>query len=207
MDLVKREVLIDILNMCKIVYKKGISGNLVLGEHLSKVFTALPEHYTVTDYDIHIIDSSDYKIEEETIKQLGTELTKGGLVDPEVIIELVTSKGLTKMKSNVLGAINKKKQENNQLGQLDQQVKQLDQELKNVSSEAQKLQSEVKRLNAEKMALEKERLLFEKELEWYKARSDNRYKEESLEWEKKRVGLEAMQLLDNNVKNDEIKNK
>jgi len=207
MDLMTRDMLLDILNLSKIVYKNGISGTLVLGENLTKIFTALPEHYTVTDFDIHVVDSNEYKQEEDTIRQLTMELTKGGAVDPEIVIEMITSKGLTKMKSNVLSALNKKKQESNQLGQLSQQVQQLDQQLKQTTSEAQKLQNEVQKLNAEKLQLERDKLNFQKELDWYIARSDNRYKENSLEWEKKRVELEGLQLLDNNTRNDEIKNK
>lgn len=205
MDLMTREILIDILNICKIVYKKGISGTLVLGENLTKIFTALPEHYSFTDFDVHIGDSSEIKIEQETIKQLSSDFSKGGMVDPEIILEMIGSKGLTKMKSDVLKAITKKKDENNQLGQLDQQVKQLDQQLKEVSGEAQKLQKEVQRISAEKMQLEKERLAFEKELEWYKARSENRFKEKTIEANNKRVELEGLQLLDQNRQNDEIR--
>lgn len=207
MDLMTRDMLLDILNISKIVYKNGISGTLILGENLTKVFTALPEHYTVTDFDIHIVDSNEYKQEEDTIRQLTMEFTKGGAVDPEIVIEMITSKGLTKMKSNVLSALNKKKQEANQLGQLSQQVQQLDQQLKQTTSESQKLQNEVQKLNAEKLQLERDKLNFQKELDWYIARSDNRYKESSLEWEKKRVELEGLQLLDDNKRNDEIKNK
>lgn len=206
MDLMTREILIDILNLCKVVYKKGISGNLVLGDVLSKTFTALPEHYSFTEYDIHIVDNSEFKIEQETMRQLSTEFTKAGVADPEIIMEVITAKGLTQMKADVLSAISKKKQEVNQLGQLDQQVKQLDGQLKQVSSEAKKLQGEVDRLNEEKIRLERERLAFEKELGWYKERSLNSYNESMLEFEKQRVGLEAAQLMDNNKQNDEIKN-
>lgn len=206
MDLMTREILIDILNTSKVVYKKGISGNLVLGENLSKIFTALPEHYSFTDFDIHILDNSNFKIDQETIKQLSTEFTKAGMVDPEIILEMVGEKSLTKTKSDVLTALSKKKQETNQLGQLDQQVKQLDQQLKQVSGEAQKLQQEVERLNAEKLKLEQDRLQFEKELGWYKERSLNSFNESKLEFEKQRVQLEGAQLLDENSRNDEIKN-
>jgi hypothetical protein len=44
-----------------------------------------------------------------------------------------------------------------------------------------------------------------KELEWFKARTDSAYKEEMLEWEKKRVQLEGLQLLDNDKRNDEVR--
>jgi hypothetical protein len=165
MDLMTREILIDLLNISKIVYKNGISGTLVLGDNLNKTFTALPEHYSFSDFDVHIVDSSEFKVEQETIKALATEFTKSGITDPEIILEMVTAKGLTKMKADVLAAITKKKQESNQLGQLDQQVKQLDQQLKQTTAEAQKLEQKVKSLDEQKIALEKEKLAFEKELE------------------------------------------
>ena len=206
MDLLTREILIDILNLSKVVFKNGISGTLILGEKLNKIFTALPEHYSFTDYDIHIADSAEVIKEQETIKQLGMELTKGGLVDPETLIEIITSTGLTKMKENVKTSITKKKTENDQLGKLSQQVQQLDQQLKQTSSEAEKLQKEVESLNAEKLKLEKDKLEFQKQLEWFKAKDQSSYNEQKLEWEKKRVQLEGLQLLDNNKNNDEIRN-
>lgn len=207
MDLMTREILLDILNLAKVVYKKGITGTLILGERLNKIFTALPKYYTVSDHDIHITDSSDIIKDQETIKQLTMEFIKSGLVEADIILEIATATGLTKMKEDVALALAKKKKESNQLGQLSQQVEQLDQQLKQTTSEAQKLQQQVERLNAEKLQLEKDRLQFEKELEWFKAKAESAYNEESLEWEKKRVELEGLQLLDNNSRNDEIKNK
>ena len=181
MDLMTREILIDLLNLAKVVYKNGISGVLVLGENLNKVFTALPEYYTITDHDIHIADTSDVIKEQETIKQLAMEFTKGGLVDPEIILELITSTGLTKMKSDMSKALKLKKDESNQLGQLTQQAEELDKQLKQASQEAQSLQQKVQQLNAEKLQLEREKLDHLKELEWFKARTDSAYKEEMLE--------------------------
>ena len=207
MDLMTREILIDIINLSKIVYKNGISGTLILGERLNKVFTSLPEYYCFTDHDIHVTDSSDIIKDQETIKQVSIEFVKGGVVDPEIILESITAKSLTKMKSDILSAINRKKQENNQLGQLSQQVEQLDQQLKETASVAEQLQKELEKLNAEKLKLEQEKLQHEKELEWYKAKTDSNYKNEMLEWNKKRVQLEGLQLLDNNKRNDEIRDK
>lgn len=205
MDLMTREILIDILNLAKKVFKKGISGTIVLGESLNRIFTALPEYYTVTDFDIHISDSSELTLEKENIKQLSLEFTKAGIVDPEVILEMQGNKSLTKTKADVLTAINKKKLENNQLGQLSSQVEQLNTQLQETTNEAKKLQQQVERLNAEKLALEEERLKFEKELEWYKARGENSHNAALLEFEKQRIGLEAAQLLDASKQNDEIK--
>ena len=206
MDLLTREMLLDLLNLTKIAFKKGISGTLILGDRLNKIFTALPEHYTVTDYDIHIADSAEILKEQETIKQLSMELTKSNLLDADTLIEIVTATGLTRMKADVKASLDKKKKENDQLGQLSQQVEQLDQQLQQTTTEAQKLQKEIERLNAEKLQLERDRLKYEQELEWFKAKDQSSYNASKLEWEKKRVQLEAAQLLDNNTRNDEIRN-
>lgn len=206
MDLMTREILIDIINLSKIVYKNGLSGTLILGERLNKIFTALPEHYCFTDHDIHITDSSDVIKDQETLRALSMEFIKGGIVDPEIILETITAKSLTKMKSDVSLALTRKREENNQLGRLTEQLEQMNKELNETAQTASKLQKEVEKLNAEKLKLERDRLQHEKELEWFKARSQDSYNSKKLEWEEKRVQLEGIQLLDDNERNNEIKN-
>lgn len=205
MDLMTRDMLLDLLNLGKIVYKEGLTGVIILGEHLNKIFTALPEHFTLTDFDLHIADSSEVIKDQETIKGLVVELSKAGVADAEILIEVATSKSLTKMKSTVMSSINRKKEENNQLQKMEQQIQQMDQELKQTTSESQKLQNQVNTLNAQKINLEKEKLEFQKQLEWYKARSKDEHDSKLVELEQKRIELEGIQLLDSNKKNDEIK--
>ena len=53
MDTVYQEANYDMLNLAKLVWPKGITGTIVLGNY-SKIFTALPQYYTLTDFDIHI---------------------------------------------------------------------------------------------------------------------------------------------------------
>jgi len=59
MDLVAAELLLDLLNVAKIVFKNGLSGVLILGDKYSKVFTALPEYFTLSDFDVHVVTSTD----------------------------------------------------------------------------------------------------------------------------------------------------
>jgi hypothetical protein len=35
-----------------------LTGILVLGDHQQKIFTALPDEFTLTDYDIHVVSST-----------------------------------------------------------------------------------------------------------------------------------------------------
>jgi hypothetical protein len=204
MDLVTREILIDILNTAKIVYKNGISGTLILGEKLNRIFTALPEHYTTTDFDINIADSADIVKEQETIKELSIQLVKGNLLDPETLLELITAKSLTRMKEDVKASLDKKKQENDELGKLTQEIKQLQQQLQQTSTEAKRLQQQVQKLNADKLEIEREKIQAKNELEWYKAKNENRFNESRLDFDKKKTQLEAVELL-NNKYNNKIK--
>jgi len=59
MDLVTCEMLLASLNQAKITYKNGLTGTLILGDKYQKIFTALPEHYTLTDYDVHVVASTE----------------------------------------------------------------------------------------------------------------------------------------------------
>ena len=59
MDLLTNELLIDCLNIAKIVYKEnGLTGTIILGDKRVRIFTALPEYFTVTDFDIHILSTT-----------------------------------------------------------------------------------------------------------------------------------------------------
>jgi len=104
MDLVTREILLDCLDCAKIVYKKGLTGTLILGK-LQKIFTALPEHYTLTDFDIHLTTSAEITKEIEQIKAVVPEFIKGGIVSPDIIVDIMTSKSLTEMKTKVKQSI------------------------------------------------------------------------------------------------------
>jgi hypothetical protein len=59
MDVLVEEMLLDALNEAKIVFKNGLTGTIVLGDKYQRVFTALPEYFTLSDYDIHIVNSTD----------------------------------------------------------------------------------------------------------------------------------------------------
>lgn len=205
MDLLTNELLIDCLNTAKIVYKKGITGALILGDKGVKVFTALPEYFTVTDFDIHIASSTNVIQDMELIKQLIPEFIKAGNVDPSIIIEAITSRSLTELKTNVSESLKKQREENNITAQLQQQVEQLTQELQQAQNQLQQAQSKIESLNEAKLQLEKAKLESESGVNWYKAKADKKYKEGTIENDSKRVELEVAQMYDGNMHNNKVK--
>ena len=205
MDILTTELLIDCLNVAKIVYKKGLKGTLILGDKGVKIFTALPEYFTVSDFDIHIASSTNVIQEMELIKQLIPEFIKAGNIDPSVVVEALTSRSLTEMKVNVLKSLKTQKEEGNMMGQLQQQVEQLTQQLQQAQSQLQQAQGKIESLNEAKLQLEKAKIDSDAQINWYKAKADKKFKEGSIENDNKRVELEVAQMYDRNPNNNEVK--
>lgn len=205
MDTVTEEILLDVLNEAKIVFKNGITGTLILGDKQVRIFTALPEHFTMSDYDVHITSSSDMTRDTEQLKALVPELIKAGQLDAEAIIDLATTKSTTDIKIKMHKAIQKQKKENNQLQQLGQQLQQAQQQIQQMQQELEKSQQQVQQLNQQKMQLEQAKLQQSSQIDMYKAETDRTYKEAVVANDKRKTDVEIMQLSDGNPYNDEIK--
>lgn len=205
MDTVTEEILLDALNEAKIVFKNGITGTLILGDKQVRIFTALPEHFTMSDYDVHITSSSDMTRDTEQLKALVPELIKAGQLDAEAIIDLATTKSTTDIKIKMHKAIQKQKKENNQLQQLGQQLQQAQQQIQQMQQELEKSQQQVQQLNQQKMQLEQAKLQQSSQIDMYKAETDRTYKEAVVANDKRKTDVEIMQLSDGNPYNDELK--
>lgn len=205
MDLVTREILLDCLDCAKVVYKKGLTGTLVLGK-FQKLFTALPEHFTVTDFDIHLTTSTEILKEMEQIKAIIPDFIKGGIIGADIIMDIMTSKSLTEMKTKVKQSIKKQKEENNQIQQLTQQVTELQNNLQQAQQQLSQAQSKIESLNEAKLQIEQQKIQLQYKVDNYKAITDRTFKETQAENDTKRTEIELMQLYDNNPYNDEVKN-
>lgn len=205
MDILVREMIIDCLNIAKKVYKNGISGTLILGKNYTQLFTALPEHYSFTDFDIHIADSQELIKEQEQIKQLTLELVKGGQLDPELLVAVSTSESLTDMRDSINKSVKLKKEENNQLVQLQKQLEEAQKQLQDTQKELQKAQNQLQQFDQAKLQMEKDKINREFEIKNKQLEIDKDYKDGQLERDTKRLELEALQLVDNNQRNDDVR--
>ena len=147
MDMMFKEVNYDCLNNAKLAWKKGVTGTIVLGPKLVKTFTALPEHFTVTDFDIHIQDSTETFQTRQEIRGLNTEMIKAGLVDVTDAINIATAKNITELKSYIEKSMATKKAENDMVGQLQQQVEQLNNQVKHYESQIGEYNNTIKQYN------------------------------------------------------------
>ena len=205
MDLITCEILTDCLNLAKVVFKNGLEGTLILGEHQQQIFTALPKYFTFTDYDVHITSSTEIMQDLQTIKSMLPDLIKSGLVSADIIFEAITAKSLTQLKVTVKKALAKQKQENNQLQQLSQQLEQIQQQNQDLQKQLQQAQQQVKTLNEQKMQLDQQKIQLQYQVDWFKVQADKAYRDRQLDIEEERTKIELAQLRDGNPYNDKIK--
>lgn len=208
MDVLYKEANYDMLNLAKIVWKKGVTGTIILGNNYSKIFTALPEYYTVTDFDIHIEDSTKSYQNVQSLMSIAGELIKAGAADLADITNIMTASSITELKRNIDRSIRKKKEENDMVGQLQQQVTQYEQNIKDMENQNTQLQQQIQQLQAEldksnqaKLQLEAERL----ELDKQKARNDKDYNDKTIDLKEKQIQAQVAQIFDTNPYNDKIK--
>ena len=206
MDLVVEGILSDSLDEAKRVFKNGLTGTIILGDKYQRVFTALPEYFTLSDYDIHIVTSDIITRQLEQLKQLVPDLIKSQIMGPDLIVEAVTTRSISDFKYKVLKAIKKQKEENNQLVELQQQNDQMKQELQKSQKQIEQLQDKVEKLNEAKIKIEAEKNQMQNEVDWFKARTERTYKEAVAKQDARRTDIEFLQLHDGNPYNDEVVN-
>lgn len=208
MDIIYKEVNYDMINLSKLVWPDGITGTIILGNK-AQIFTALPQYYTITDFDIHIEDSAKSFQDRQSLVAISGELVRGGAADLEDITNIVTASSMTELKRTIDSSIAKKKAENNMLNQMQQQIQQYEQAIQEMQKSMQSMQQENEKLqkqaesnNQMKWQLEAERISIEKE----RIKNDKDYNDKSIEIKKQQIQAQVAQIYDANPYNDKIKN-
>ena len=204
MDLVITEILVDALNQAKTTWKNGLTGTLILGEQQQQTFTALPEYFTITDYDLHVISSTQIMEDIQTIKSMLPDLMKSGMITADVLMEVITSKSLSGMKYKIQKAIRIQKEENNQLQQLSQQLQEAQKQMEQMSQELKKSQTEVEQLNKKNLELEQHKIQLQYQVDNYKAQTERQYRTDWASLEDRKIRIEEAQLHDGNPYNDKV---
>jgi hypothetical protein len=58
MDTLVKEMLTDCIDIAKVVYKEGLTGQLIIGDQ-REIINILPEYYSATSYDINLADTAE----------------------------------------------------------------------------------------------------------------------------------------------------
>ena len=203
MDTLVKEMLTDCIDAAKILYKNGLTGQLVLGNK-KQIFTIMPEYYTSTSYDIHLADSAEIIKEQNQIQQLAASYIQSNMMDPEILMIIQTSKSLTEMKELTLKAIKEKKMENAQLQKLQQMLEEAQQQQQELQKQLEKSTQKITQLNERKLTMEHQDNVAQQQIDWFKIKADAQNKERELDLIEQRNKLEVAQLYDSNPNNDAI---
>lgn len=203
MDTLVKEILADSIDMAKVVFKDGLTGQLILGDQ-KEIFTLLPEYYSFTSYDIHLADSAEIIKEQEMIKQLAQGYMQSNMMDPEILFIIYNSKSLTEMRELAMKSIREKKIENNQLQQLQQQLEQAQQQQKEMQKQLEASTKKIAMLNEKKLNIEQQNNQMDQELGYYKIEKDAELRNRELDIMEQKNKLEMAQLFDTNPNNDEV---
>lgn len=207
MDSLYKEVNYDLLNLAKLVYKDGIQGTLILGDHQSKIFSALPEYYTITDFDIHIEDSTQSFQNMQEMKMLNIEMIKAGMSDPLLALDIATAKNLSSLKKQIGHAMKIKKSENDMIEQMQQQLQQAGEQVSTLTKQNQELQQQLQKAQKQTNEFEQARLQLDQqrlELDKEKAKNDKEYNDKMIETKNKQVEAQVAQIFDANPYNNKI---
>lgn len=101
----------------------------------------------------------------QQIKSILPDLMRGGLVPPDVLMEVLTSKSLSSMKYKVQKAIKIKEEENNQIQQLSQQLQDSQKQLEQMQQQLKKATNKIEQLNEQKMQLEQHKIQLQYEID------------------------------------------
>lgn len=168
----------------------------------------MPEYYTVTDFDIHIEDSTKSYQNVQSLIGITGELVKSGIADLGDVTNIITASSITELKRYIDRSVARKKEENNTIMQLQQNIQQYEQnskELQKVNKELQqqveKLQQQLQINNQEKLKLEAEKIAIEKE----RLQNDKNYKDKTIEVKNKQINAQTAEIFDDNAYNNKIK--
>lgn len=205
MDTLVKEMLLDCIDIAKIVWKNGFRGEIILGDE-KKILDILPEYYTMTSFGIDFKDSAEVIREQETVKQISTSYMQSNMMDPEILFQISTSDSLTEMKELAMKSIREKKAENNQIQQLTQQLQQMQEQNQQLQKQVDESTKKLAQFNERKLQLEQQNLQIDQEIAYAKIESNEKIKNRELDLIEQRNKLEGLQLFDNNPNNDAVSN-
>lgn len=175
----------SIINITKAVWRNGKSGSIVTGKS-TKFFEVYPEQYTLTDYDIHVKDTTSSIEDMEKMEDTKKILIGQQALDPTLLPAVLESTSLTEMRDKIQEAVEKKVNYTNIIEQLTKQIEQQKEQIKELTEKNDNLSKEQQKYVMEKIKVDKDIARQKNELDWFRARSDAEYQRGKLEIEKQK---------------------
>lgn len=188
-----------LLNLCRISYKEGHMGSVLLGG-AQKIYTLDSDTFSLSDLAVHLSSEMDEKVKLEKLDGYMSSVIQNQMADLKAGYESLMSDSLAEKKKHAdrafTGGMQKITEERKQL---QQQLEQMQKELEKLQKENQKAQVDMQKLELEKQKLLMEQQNKQKELQLKEEKIKN-----ERESDKEKVQAEIAQIFDDNPNNDKI---
>lgn len=205
-------VMIDLLDVSKLTYRKGKKVSYILGSE-AFVFNIMPDMMSFSDFAISPSYSSKDELKLKNLQSLVQEYAKGGMVDPDIIVKVALSESISEVKELIEDAMAEKKQENDQLAQAQQQLQQMEEQVNQLKNENNQMKQKLDQIDEEdrKQAQLKQQADIEESkqrMELEKQRADDlaHYQNEQIRLKEKLLQAELVEAKTGTGNEREIKN-
>lgn len=201
-NLLMKQLFTDLLNMCKLTYEKGKRVNYIIGG--MKQSFLLKEDGMWADYNVHVSMGTEEAVNLEKSKGLVVEYAKAQLIKPIDGFALMNTNSVSELNQLVKSSM--KKQEENQINQLNQQLQEAQKQIEQLTKQIEGIDKSQQEEAKQRLELDKQRLQAEiKYKQDSLAQQDKEFVKE-VELKEKQINAEIIQMYDNNPNNDEPKN-
>jgi hypothetical protein len=194
------EALTDLMNACRISYKDGFMGSVILGDQLHEVFTLDAERFSLADINVHVTDGAEELRTIDELKSLSMEMVKNQMGDVNTIVDISTIKSLSEIREKLKEA-SSSKEENPQRANDQAQGEMAGMAQRMQQAEQAAGQAEGAKLQIDSQKVTGDQALKEKELS-----IDKEYNDAKLALDAKRVELEKLQLVQGKGNAQEVRN-
>ena len=213
-ETVTKHALADLINQAKLTYTVGKRGSYIVGER-NLIFDLAPQNFRFTDFNIHINNSSKENLKVEKVIAMIPELAGGGIIEPEVLMEIAMIESPTEILKIVRKSMAARKEENNianqlkqQLDQASEQLKGLDEALKQSNKQIEALETKSNTLKERDLKLKEKAQAAKEEIDRKRLSLESEVALQEIAKDKAVVELEREQLYAENVSGNakEVKN-
>jgi len=192
--------------------KKPIKGVYKNGAALLP-FLLKPGNFSTTDYKVTVISAGIESAKLVKILGMAKEFAAAGLIDADVLVKIINKKSIHEIEYILTKAIAAKKEETQNMGQLQQQLEEATKQIQQLEAEIERLnnnnqEAAKERIEIDKQKVENEKLIKTRELDIKEAqnRKDNKIADKEIVLKKDVVDLEKEQLLFSTGKETEVNN-
>jgi len=200
MDGARQRALTRMIDLSKISFKKGKMGSYKVGPS-SVIFKLHQDHFSLTQYNIQVTNSSKDAMKLKKLEQIVMELIGAGVIKPETAVELVFANTVFEAKQIIRKGMMSDEEKQKQMQQVEQKMAEYEEQLKAAAAETEKLQKQLSGADEQSLAFEREKFEFEKQVKMQelglnkkKADDEAQYKREEIKTKKDVVQLEREQL-------------